>query len=190
MHIAPSVTMNGAIRSDVMSSPATRPTEEATRIPAAAAVTLPAPARSMEATTTVVSATEEPTERSIPPCTMTNVMPTEAMATITVWRAMVMKFADRANVSGASATNSTYVARSATSGPNHGRRRSALMGRPWSRRRRWPPGEATQGSTRSLGGLGRERRGTSQRSDRTRQRARRGRQTRISRPFRARRARR
>ena len=38
---------------------------------------------------TVLSATIEPTERSIPPAIMTSVIPIAAMPTIVVWRAMV-----------------------------------------------------------------------------------------------------
>ena len=73
----------------------------------------------MRAMTTVVSATDDPTERSIPPDTMTIVMPAAAMPTTTVCRAIVTRLMGRANVSGRSATNKRYTRRSATSGPTH-----------------------------------------------------------------------
>ena len=63
------------------------------------------PVRRASAITTVVSATSEPTERSMPPWTITNVMPTAATATTTVWRVIVSRFTTPRNVSGASTPN-------------------------------------------------------------------------------------
>jgi hypothetical protein len=45
----------------------------------------------------VVSATTEPTDRSMPPEMMITVMPSAAAATIAVWRATSSRFAGRKN---------------------------------------------------------------------------------------------
>ena len=46
---------------------------------------------SSRAPTTLVSATTEPTLRSMPPLTMISVMPSAPMATMTVWVKMILK---------------------------------------------------------------------------------------------------
>jgi hypothetical protein len=101
----PSVMMKGVTRSRVMSSPVSSPPRAETPMPASAADQGSAPWRKSHATTTVVSATPEPTDRSIPPWIITTVMPTAVIATTTVWRAMVTRFCVPAKVSGLSATN-------------------------------------------------------------------------------------
>jgi hypothetical protein len=82
--IVPSVTMNGVILSVATSAPLSAPHRAPAAIPASAATRGPWPARAALAVTTVTSATTEPTERSMPPCTMTRVMPTAHSATTTV----------------------------------------------------------------------------------------------------------
>jgi hypothetical protein len=84
MVIAPSVTTNGEILAEAMRTPARAPHSAATTIPVSEAVTGPAPPLSRLAMTTVVSATDEPTDRSMPPETMTMVIPADATATTTV----------------------------------------------------------------------------------------------------------
>ncbi len=106
MLIEPSVTMNGVMPSPATSAPLTAPVSAATAMPASAAGKGPTPALSSEATTTVVSATVDPTERSMPPSMMIMVMPAAATPTTAVCRAMVIRFAGRAKVSGESATKS------------------------------------------------------------------------------------
>jgi hypothetical protein len=98
--------MKGVTRSRVTSSPVSNPAAVEARMPPQAAVHGPAPARRSDATTTVASATPDPTERSMPPCTMIIVMPTATTATTTVWRAIVTRFAAPRKVSGLSAENS------------------------------------------------------------------------------------
>ena len=63
-------------------------------------------ARSSSAVTTVLSATTDPTERSMPPDTITMVMPSAATQTMTVWRAISSRLAARKNCGPMSAPNS------------------------------------------------------------------------------------
>ena len=86
--IVPSVTMKGTTRRRVMSSPLTSPQAAAAATPASSATAGDAPSFSSTAITTVVSEMTEPTERSMPPATITAVMPIAAMQTIAVWRAI------------------------------------------------------------------------------------------------------
>ena len=88
--------MNGVIRSVVTSAPFTSPQRRAA--PEARPRRRRSRARpraSRARTTTVESATVEPTERSMPPSRMTSVMPIAAIPTTTVCRAIVVRFCAR-----------------------------------------------------------------------------------------------
>ena len=74
--------MNGTTRRPVMSTPLTRPQSAAAATPPSRRGEGDQPARSSSAMTTVVSATTDPTDRSMPPDTMTIVMPSAAVQTI------------------------------------------------------------------------------------------------------------
>ncbi|KYG08612.1 hypothetical protein BE21_22760 [Sorangium cellulosum] len=104
--IVPSVTTKGIIRARPTSVPATTPARPAAAAAASAAGSAGTPARRSVARTTVVNATSEPVERSIPPVAMTRVMPRAQMPTTTVCRAIVSRFWLRRNVSGVSAAKS------------------------------------------------------------------------------------
>jgi hypothetical protein len=93
----PSVTMNGTTRRLVMRSPLARPPTAPAPIAAATARAGLESARSISAVTTVLKATTDPTDRSIPPATITIVMPSEAVQTIAVWRAMSSRLLPRKN---------------------------------------------------------------------------------------------
>ncbi len=82
--MVPSVTMNGTTRSRVMSRPLTVPHSAAAASAPSAASAGSMPMRSRSAVTTVLSATMDPTERSMPPETMTIVIPSAATQTMTV----------------------------------------------------------------------------------------------------------
>jgi hypothetical protein len=69
--MVPSVTMNGVMRSRATSAPVAAPTSAGSNTPKATASAGPVWARSSAAMTTVVIATAEPTDRSIPPSKMT-----------------------------------------------------------------------------------------------------------------------
>ena len=69
--IVPSVTMNGTTLRRVMRRPFTRPQAAAAATPLKPATAGDAPFRSRTAITTVVSEMTEPTDRSMPPATMT-----------------------------------------------------------------------------------------------------------------------
>jgi hypothetical protein len=99
--IAARVTTNGVMRRSVTPAPTTAPQAAATAMPARAEVPGPDPFRSIQAMTTVTSETRDPTDRSMPPATITTVIPTVAMPTTTVCRAMVTRLSAVANVSGA-----------------------------------------------------------------------------------------
>jgi hypothetical protein len=62
------------------------------RFPPSAAASGLTSIRNSCATTTVVSAIIDPTDRSMPPATITMVIPTAAMLTIAVWRAISSRF--------------------------------------------------------------------------------------------------
>jgi hypothetical protein len=115
----PSVTMNGTMRSRVTSAPIASPTTAPTATPPRPATSGPTRARSSShATTTVASAMVDPTDRSIPPATITRVMPSAAMPTMVDCRAMVWRFAAEPKLSGASSANSAYTATSPPNGPS------------------------------------------------------------------------
>ena len=80
----PSVAMNGTTRRRVTTSPFTRPTRPPSGTAASTAIEGARPPRSSSAQRTPVRAIAEPTERSIPPPTITSVMPRAPIATITV----------------------------------------------------------------------------------------------------------
>ena len=89
----PSVTMNGMTRRPVMSTPLATPHNAAATIPPSAAMPGPASALNRTAITTVVSATTEPTDKSMPADTITIVMPSAVVQTIAVCRAMSSRLA-------------------------------------------------------------------------------------------------
>jgi len=76
--IAPSVTMKGVRRREVMRTPMRRPAKAATASPPIAAANAEPSSRRSRAMTTVVRATVEPTDKSIPPTMMTIVIPKAA----------------------------------------------------------------------------------------------------------------
>ena len=75
------MVMNGLTPSLAMTSPLTRPTAAPARIPAAIPAAMPKCTITMAATQPA-SATVEPTDRSKPPPTITNVMPSAMTAMI------------------------------------------------------------------------------------------------------------
>ena len=77
--------MNGTTRRRVMARPLTRPTSPPVAIAARTASDGAQPSRRARAHRTPVSAIVEPTARSIPPATMTRVIPIAPIATMTVW---------------------------------------------------------------------------------------------------------
>ena len=85
--------MNGTTRSPVMRTPFIRPHTAPAAIAPAAATSGHDPPRSSCAVTTVLSAMTDPTDRSIPPATITIVMPSAATHTMAVWRAMSSRLA-------------------------------------------------------------------------------------------------
>ena len=87
----PSVTMNGIIRNAVMIPPFTKPTSPPTKMVAEITAKKPYPCSISFAVTTLASATTEPAHKSIPPLTITSVMPIAPIATITVCVRMVLK---------------------------------------------------------------------------------------------------
>ena len=97
--IVPSVTMNGTTWSRVISRPLSAPHSAPAATPPSGARSRRRrrPARSSSAVTTVLSATMEPTDRSIPPATITIVMPSAATQTMAVCRAISSRFAARKN---------------------------------------------------------------------------------------------
>ena len=108
--------MKGAMRSLATKRPQAVPLAAAAPTPASTATPGPEPARRVAATTTVVNATTEPTDRSMPPLTMTRVMPTAHSPTTVVCRAIVDALAADAKPGALSAKNA-YATASAASGP-------------------------------------------------------------------------
>jgi len=76
------------------------------------------PRASSDASVTVASAIWEPTERSMPPLTITSVIPSAAVATTAVCRSMVSAFAPVANCAGRSAAKSNSTAARPARGPS------------------------------------------------------------------------
>src|SRR3954471_814014 len=87
--IVPSVTMNGTTLSRVTSVPLIVPAHRPVAAPAIAAIDGVHPFRNASAVITEDSAMTDPTDRSMPPATITNVMPIAPRPTITVWAAIV-----------------------------------------------------------------------------------------------------
>ena len=81
----PRVAMNGTTRRRVMARALTRPTSPPVRTARRTARPGAQPSRTARAQRTPVRAIVEPTARSIPPPTITSVIPMAPMATITVW---------------------------------------------------------------------------------------------------------
>ena len=82
--IMPSVMMNGGRRPSAITSPLASPHAAPTASAAPTAAGAGQPAFNAAASTTPENATSDPTERSIPPDTMTNVMPTATIALMEV----------------------------------------------------------------------------------------------------------
>ena len=83
--------MKGVMRRPAMAAPLTRPMAPPVATTASSTATGPQPCWISRAPTTLVRATAEPTDRSMPPLTMIIVMPSAPMATITVWVKMILK---------------------------------------------------------------------------------------------------
>ena len=133
MSMVPSVMMNGTILRYDVSDPATKPQTAQTAMAANAAISVWPPvtciaaaseisagrnAFSTTATTTVPSAIWEPTLRSMPPEMITNVMPSAAMPTMTVWVRMVRILSNEENEDGDRMTKSRKTKTSPKSGAN------------------------------------------------------------------------
>ena len=91
MPIMPSVTMNGIIRTVVMMPPLAKPTSPPISTVNASTATKPWPCSISLAVTTLHRATTDPALRSMPPLTITIVIPIAPMATMTVCVRMVLK---------------------------------------------------------------------------------------------------
>jgi hypothetical protein len=91
--IMPRVMINGIMRSPPMANPLSNPIPAPTAIVNAAAAKAELLLTSAVAPTTLVSATTEPTLKSMPALTMIIVIPSVPIATITVWVKMILKFA-------------------------------------------------------------------------------------------------
>ena len=88
--------MNGTTRSRVIEQAVDQRRRARRRATApSAAASGPTPARSSSAVTTVLSAMIEPTDRSMPPDTITIVIPSAATQTMAVWRAISSRLARR-----------------------------------------------------------------------------------------------
>ncbi|OHB73905.1 MAG: hypothetical protein A2Z25_10165 [Planctomycetes bacterium RBG_16_55_9] len=72
--------------------------------------------RSSQAITTVLRATTEPTDKSIPPEIITSVIPNAATPTMVVWRAIISVFRAVAKLDGAMSTNKPNTAKRANTG--------------------------------------------------------------------------
>ena len=110
------VMMNGGIRVRAASNPFTRPTSETTAMPAMTAngIGSPfAPDKSTKAAVEPASARSAPTERSIPPETMTRVIPNARMALTEICWARSMRLLARRNV-GTKKRNSASSSNTAT----------------------------------------------------------------------------
>ena len=95
--IAPSVTTNGMSRNRPTQTPISAPIAVATATATMTATKGLEPPFRSRATITVVSATSEPVERSMPPVTMTSVIPRAQIATTTLCRLIVSRFCVRRN---------------------------------------------------------------------------------------------
>ena len=80
----PKVAINGTTRNRVMIVPLTKPHRVPVRMPMRDALMGDAPACRAAAMVTVASAMIDPTDKSMPPAMMTNVMPSAAVPTIAV----------------------------------------------------------------------------------------------------------
>jgi hypothetical protein len=114
----PSVTMNGESRRPVTRPPIRQPQAAPQITVATAAAAGDQPRDTSVASVTVASATWAPTDRSMPPLTITRVMPSAAVATTAVWRSMISAFAAFANWAGRRAENRITTATRPASGPS------------------------------------------------------------------------
>jgi len=83
--------MKGVMRSPAIAAPLARPMSPPAATPAATTAAGLQPRWIRSAPTTLVSAMAEPTDRSMPPLMMTMVIPSEPIATITVWVKIILK---------------------------------------------------------------------------------------------------
>ena len=90
MTIIPSVMMKGGMPPKLMPSPFTAPMITPIARPARSTRGIGVPTSSSIAETTAVTATIEPTERSIPAVRITKVMPMETMPNNAIWRSTLM----------------------------------------------------------------------------------------------------
>jgi len=96
------VTMKGGMRNRVIMAPENAPATPHTRMaatqdrtmPVADAPTPPARSRMNRADRTADNASRLPTDKSMPPVTMTIVMPMAMMAMTAIWLAMLSRFSD------------------------------------------------------------------------------------------------
>ena len=93
MPIMPSVTMNGIMRNPAMTPPLNSPIIPPARIVSAPATQGGKFFTRRVAPSTLVSATIDPTLKSMPPLTMIMVIPSAPIETMTVWTKMILKLA-------------------------------------------------------------------------------------------------
>ena len=115
--IVPSVMMNGTTRRPVTRTPFITPHAAPAAIAPAAATSGHDPPRSSWAMTTVLRAITDPTDRSIPPATITIVMPSAATHTMAAWRAISSRLAALKNCGPMSNPNRIATSTSPASTP-------------------------------------------------------------------------
>ena len=133
--IVPSVTMNGTTRRPVTSAPFTSPQMPPPTTPAIAAARGDQPWPSASATMTVVSATTDPTERSMPPETTITVMPSAAAHTIAVCRAISSRLPGRKKLAPIKVANVIVTKSRPSTGPPAPASERGIMRRPRPRSR-------------------------------------------------------
>ena len=119
MPIMPSVTMNGIMRNAVIMPPLAKPTSPPASTVSKSTTAKPWPCSISLAVTTLHSATTDPALKSIPPLTITSVIPIAPMATMTVCVRIILKLLPLKN----SDRNSASIANSSstTNSPTNGR---------------------------------------------------------------------
>ena len=117
--IIPSVTMNGIMRNAVMMPPLAKPTSPPASTVSVSTAVRPWPCSIILAVTTLHSATTDPALRSIPPLTITIVIPIAPMATMTVCVRIVLKLPPLKITERSSASNANNS--STTNSPTNGR---------------------------------------------------------------------
>ena len=112
MPIIPSVTMNGIMRTVVMIPPLARPANPPVSTVNVSTAAKPCPCSISLAVTTLHNATTDPALRSMPPLTITIVIPIAPMATMTVCVRIILKLlplknSDRNSASSANSSSTT-----------------------------------------------------------------------------------